>query len=55
MPITTIVELYRSGHFYRWGKPEYQEKSTDKLYHIMLCSVYLAMSEIQTHICGDKH
>ena len=55
MPITTIVELYRSRHFYRWGKPEYQEKSTDKLYHIMLCSVYLAMSEIQTHNCGDKH
>jgi hypothetical protein len=61
-PLSTIFQLYHGDKFFCCRKPEYSEKTTnlpqvtDKLYHLILKRVHLAMRGIQTHnVSDDSH
>jgi hypothetical protein len=61
-PLPTIIQLYCGGQFYWWKKAEDLEittdlsQVTDKLYHIMMHRVNLALKVVPTHnFSGDRY
>ena len=61
-PLTFHILIFSSETTYWWRKPKYPVKTTDlsqvndKLYHIMLYRLHLAMNVVWTHtLNGDRH
>ena len=49
-PLSTISQ------FYWWKKPKYQEKNTDKRYHIILYRVSSCQNRVRTHtVSSNRH
>jgi hypothetical protein len=53
-PLSALFHLYHDDQFYRWKKPEYQERTTvhgqatGKLYHLRLWVVCTLFSNLQS-------